>query len=294
MSESPSGSTVSQSTTGEPEVKKSVPHIVNYPRILAEAEANQLLIDRIESQAEIKSEQREIELRAIRRKYIDLEEELRREGADALSAVQAVKDQESKETTAEITRLSEPLQTVKRVLLFKRIQKNGDDAVGHVEVRAYHNKESLIIGSLSDTPTLVIDAVLAENGKPKNKYSLLVVGMATFGGMMESQKYGYSAPVDTKGRCNIRMSIRDFPTKGELYAWYEKHKAGILADYIKEHQEIEAEYREVVVKCNTPEWEKAYWKDRKDYYENHYSHGTEQPEYALVCMELSKLEGLKA
>jgi len=264
--------------------------VLDYSRALVEADVNQQTINKIAAKRATQHEQHSTELRAIRVEYFDLEEQLRHRKEDAVSAVESKREGEAKAASDEITKLEEPIRLVKRVLLFKKVQKEGNNPVGHPTIHAYNDRELSVIGSLSDTSTLVLDVVLAENDKPKNKYSLVIVGNSAFRSILEPPHY-YGAPFNTFGeRCDIESGIRDFPTKEELQAWFAKNKMKILADYIKSHTETEAEYLIVAANCNTPEWEKAYWKDRKDYYENHYSHGTEQPEYAVVCSELNKLE----
>jgi hypothetical protein len=142
------------------------------------------------------------------------------------------------------------------------------------------------MGSLIETTSLIIDLVAVENGKPKNKFSLTAIGNSAFRDVLKPT-YDYGSSIFTT--CDLLVTLRDFPTMEELSTWLSKHKSVILSEYMTNHNEVEAEYLQVVACCNTREWDKAYWEDRKDYYENRYSHGTEQPEYTNVIRELGKL-----
>lgn len=138
-----------------------------------------------------------------------------------------------------------------------------------------------------------INVYIVKNGKPKNQYSLFVVGYSLFMRqddrlLSADHRYSYVSGVSEE-HDNIRLRAKDAPTEKELHAWYEKHKAELLKDLLVEHVAIEKEYEHALTLVGSKEWQILYLLDKKDYYENQYSRGTEQPEYKQVLRELKKM-----
>lgn len=138
----------------------------------------------------------------------------------------------------------------------------------------------------------VIKVFIVENDKPKNKFSLVVVGSSIFPGDLFTQKrdfysYGLSCRTDHN---TIQLLIKDKPTKDELLQYLERRKESILGDYLVEHGQLEKDYEEAIRLTDNKQWELAYWEDKKYYYEHHYSRGTETEEYKAVLKQIKLLE----
>ena len=133
-----------------------------------------------------------------------------------------------------------------------------------------------------------ISVFICGNRKPKNKYTLCVIGSTILNEDLLKVPYSYGLDVHTDN-ANIRSWIRDAPNKKELVTYLEKNKDKILKDFLEEHEKTQEEYKEALEITNCKEWKIAYWENKKDYYENHYSNGTETPEYKAVLKKLKEL-----
>lgn len=208
----------------------------------------------------------------------------------------------------------EKIQAYKRILIFVEMHKGERDTSFKVYNFDYPRDETgevirvqrgncldypdkieipyIPMATIKDDKYAKIQAFIVDNDKPKNKYSLIVVGKSIFQeelfkGSRHPYWYGYGCHVSNN---NIIIGLQDRPTKEELISYFEKNKAKTLKDYLEEHRQIEKEYEETIRQTDNKEWELAYWENQKDYYENHYSHGTETEEYKKV---LKKIKGLK-
>ena len=144
------------------------------------------------------------------------------------------------------------------------------------------------IDTIKDDKYAKIQVFITENGKPKNKISLSVEGHTIFPEKIIKSPYSYGYICRTT-HTNIMMTMVDRPTKEELEAYYERNKKGILKQFLEEHKKVEQEYENIIANTDNKQWEIAYWNNKKDYYENHYNRGTEQPEYKQVLEKLSEL-----
>lgn len=149
------------------------------------------------------------------------------------------------------------------------------------------------VGCLIDNAYLNIKVYLVENGKPKNKYCLYAVGHSIFAGEhclgLDKFCYGYIRGVHEVGS-NVRSVLKEGPVAEDLLKWYEKNKATLMADYIADHRKVEQDYVEAMELMKDIHWTILHLEDRKDYYENSYSGGTETPEYKEICGRLSALK----
>ena len=94
-----------------------------------------------------------------------------------------------------------------------------------------------------------IKAFIVDNGKPKNKFSLVVVGKTIFNEKLCKKNYDYGCHFRSY-RDNINSLLRDAPTKEELLTYFEKIKPNILKDYLEEHKKVEQEYKEAIQRSN--------------------------------------------
>lgn len=152
------------------------------------------------------------------------------------------------------------------------------------------------IATIKDDKYAKIQVFIVESGKPKNKYSLIVAGNTIFSGMIKDnlwRKYSDHLSWHSNARikyASIEKVIADKPTEEELKTFFERKKPYILKEFLEQHQGIEREYEEVIKATNTPEWELAYWENKKDYYENHYNRGNETDEYKEVLKNIEKIQ----
>ncbi len=207
----------------------------------------------------------------------------------------------------------EKIQAYKRILTLMKVSKDQRDTNFKVYEFDYpRNEKGEVIrvqrGDCLDYPEKIeipykpiatikndkyakIQVFIVENDKPKNKHSLIIIGKSIFPEELFSERrhpYWYGVRCQTSYN-NIAVGIKDSPTKEELISYFKKSGAKTLKDYLDEHRQIEKEYEEATRQTDNAEWELAYWEDKKDYYEHHYSQETEPEEYKKVLQKIKEL-----
>lgn len=120
------------------------------------------------------------------------------------------------------------------------------------------------IDTLVQTKYLLIQVYITENKKPKNCFSLILLGHSPFNRdhIEDLHDYGITAHSSS---CAIKKNLRDAPTKRELQEWYTKNKPSILHNWIEQHKALEAEYDEAVALFQkNKEWQTIYWERQRD------------------------------
>lgn len=142
---------------------------------------------------------------------------------------------------------------------------------------------------IADDPYKKISVHIANNRKPKNKYSLILSVQSVF-----------RRSFDDLFHWNSDHTLRDGATKNSLIAWYEKNKNTILVpikraeykpitEFLKDHELLEQEYEQAKALYETSEeWQLAYWRDQKKYYEDQVSQGTTTETYTGI-LEMIKI-----
>ena len=188
------------------------------------------------------------------------------------------------------------IQETKEVLILMGIAKQHPEPVGLGKVYIYANgypRERIDLASFDIVAAddhKQIGAWIVPNGKPKNKFSLAVIGWGRFyHESLNLRQFFYHNGVHEEPYANIGAVLRSAPTENELKVWFAKAKPDILADYLRRHREMEARYEESISLLNDPAWLRLYLEDQKDYYEHRYSGGTQQPEYQAVLHELEAI-----
>lgn len=146
---------------------------------------------------------------------------------------------------------------------------------------------------LEDDEFKKIAVYLVENGKPVNKFSLIIRGRSIFGYSDEFNKFRYGSYITgthDEG-CNIEKTLKDLPTEEGLKTWYSKNKENLLKDFKELQKQIEEKYKEAIELYKSKGWKILFLENEKDYYENHYCGGTETKEYKQVIKELKTLKG---
>ena len=180
----------------------------------------------------------------------------------------------------------------KRILTLMDIARRHPEPAAMGSVHTYR-VEMPIFDTFRADDYKQIGVWIVPNGKPKNKFALIVRGWSLFAHNetlgLDKYRNSYVSGVNEKPHATIGATLREGPAEAELQAWYAKHKPGLITAYLVEHAMMEAPYREAQGLLDNPAWLRLYLEDRKDDYENRYSHGTEQPEYKAVLAELAAL-----
>ena len=139
-----------------------------------------------------------------------------------------------------------------------------------------------------------IYAFIVPNRKPVKKFTLFLAGHSIFSNynkqIISNMSYGYINGI-CEENANIRVAVCSAATEKELVKWYEKRKADILQPYLEKHAAIEKKYEEAKdLYFKSFDWQILYLEYKKHYYEHHYSHGIETPEYAAIVKKLNQLK----
>lgn len=255
--------------------------------MIKQYQENRKVIDSLSAHLEKKREEKAEAMRQISVKYCDLKYHLTKMEEKETKNIVAVYEKGEATIKQSIAEHSEIIAQVKRILAFKAIAKKPVDL--SFEVKTYHSITIELIDTIK-TSCLELRVYIYENGKPKNKYALVVIGKSIFGYNEKLGKFprSYGLRLNDHG-ANICLAFKDSPTVESLKEYYDKNKAKLLRDFLTQQAELEKEYEAVQRDCNTPEWERLYWENEKEYYEKHYSRGTETEEYKAVLRELKKL-----
>lgn len=141
---------------------------------------------------------------------------------------------------------------------------------------------------------------IVSNKKPKNKFSLIIVGQTIFNeDTMNCFKRNLSYTLNSYSidahinNANIKVLIKDAPSEKILIDYYSKNKEKIISNITDNLIPIKKEYEEAIELYKKKEWQIAYFKYQKYLYEENYSRGTELPGYKEIIKELKTLGALE-
>jgi hypothetical protein len=138
-----------------------------------------------------------------------------------------------------------------------------------------------------------IQLYIVPNKKPTNKYSLILAGNFPLFRCEPGRNfrfYGYGTPAHDEG-CDIKLILKEAPSEETLTEYVTKNLKKILEKVPnKELDEYIQTYETARVYLQNDTWKIAYYEDQKYYYENHYSHGTDTPEYKNILKTLKNLQ----
>jgi hypothetical protein len=172
-------------------------------------------------------------------------------------------------------------KTIKLMDIEKRDLTGGKCYVYKNSTKEYYQA----IDKFIENEFINIDTYITKNKKPKNCYDLILVGNTMFSEDLIKSIYSYGITAHTENT-NIRILVKDFATKEQAQAYYDKNKSKIAKDIISAHKELENDWIEVKANTNTKEWRKLYLEEKKRYYETAYSNFEKEPKYIEIVKEL--------
>ncbi len=192
--------------------------------------------------------------------------------------------------------LHEPIQRLERIIQLIDLMNRSEvpDLKTVVDNSGY--AQTAFVVNLHKDKYLNLNVYVTETRKPKNKFSLYLIGNSFFprtdDGLVKYQ-YDYGCDIRFKQNSpNIIIALRQAPTKEELIKWAFDNKEKILTLTgfpTEQHNDTVREYEWVVENCQTKEWRKAYLLSEKKYYENRVSRGEESEEYKAIVKQLASL-----
>ncbi len=182
--------------------------------------------------------------------YWDKIKELEKERDEKIEELNGDFEEKEKEKTKEKEEKEVVIFNVQRILKFLEINKK----IRNLNFKAYsyngypRDKNYLKpIDTIADDEFKKIQVFIYGNDKPKNKFSLCVVGMTIFNeDILKSIPKSYLQINKENGYFNIEEWIKDLPTDTELKTYYEKNKDKILKEFLEEHKEVEEKYLDIL------------------------------------------------
>lgn len=197
-------------------------------------------------------ENKEEEIQDVGEVYEPKIDALKQERDEKIREIEGGIESREKESEEKINELHRNIEKVERILSFLKPTHRTAEWVDFDEdkveaCRDYHIEK---IGTFYRDECIKIVAYIVENGKPKNKYSLAIVGRSVF---REEQIEGwehcvksYGLNIYTDGFFDVETNITDRPTIEEVKAYYEKNKEKILKSQLEQYQEVKKEYLDVL------------------------------------------------
>ncbi len=160
-----------------------------------------------------------------------------------MDAHEKERDQKQKE----IDSLHVVVKQVKRIMDFLRVETDKDLAINDDDVTASMGRTKVNLGYIFDEDFLKIKLFIAENGKPKNKFTLIAVGRCLFRSHLLKLERGYGTGINTGFGLNLEVAIKDAPSVEELMTWQALPRAGEVFFALKgDYETIKAEYLDVI------------------------------------------------
>ena len=195
-------------------------------------------------------------------KYSVYEKQINKLGKERdkkIDVIQTTIDNKNKEIKQKIDELYEVIGKVKRIVGFlkinerykEQIKEGWDLEIKNDSVKYYerdNGKHFEWLDYLFDDDLMKIRLLIAENEKPKNKYSLVALGKTIFSDdkIIKLHDSSYGVHLDTKERFNIESIIKNSASIEELKAYLSKNKDKILKELREQYAEVKKEYLEVI------------------------------------------------
>jgi len=164
------------------------------------------------------------------------------------------KDEKISDGDKQIDTLLPVISKVDRIIAFLKV-KIVDLTIADTAVNTYGDNYCESLGYLFDDEYLKIKLFIAENSKPKNKYSLIAIGRCTFNEHLCKLPYSYGLPTYEHGWYSLKQQIIDRPTIKELKEYLQKWKTKILSQLTGNFAEIKKEYEEVLQTYTSKDFE---------------------------------------
>lgn len=147
-----------------------------------------------------------------------------------------------------IIELNKPVHQVERILEFLRLDTKKCLTIKDDDIKTRNTDYKEAIGYYYKDEYLKAKLYIVENGKPKNKYSLVIFGKCLFHeGIIKLPRH-YVSGCYTLDRYELEVSLRDFPAIDEAKAWLEKVRDKL--DILDTYQVVKQEYIETKAQYN--------------------------------------------
>lgn len=219
---------------------------------------NEQKIKKIQEQQQERKKQAQQKVRQVENKYYDKAKAIKKVRDDEIALIWEQEDSKTKEEEQKRFDLSKVIAKVDRIIAFLKLQtklKQKDLTIKDEDVKAYHDRHIESLGYFFDDTYLKIKLFIAENDKPKNKYSLIALGKCLFEGFMNLREYrSYGADVQYHGN-NITVVIKEGPDITELKLYLERRRKKLLIDLLETYKQVKEQYESVLAEHEIGDFE---------------------------------------
>lgn len=182
-------------------------------------------------------------------KFSNIISNIKKEEDNITADIESRSNKKHKLLTMDKDRLYEEINVIRAKLKYLKhkkeientaLQFNEKEIKAHETYRDYYFEK---MGVLYKDDYILIKLYIAENEKPKNKYSLFAYGKTKFPEEILDLPYSYGLPTrDSDCYCNIKASIKDLPTIEELKEYIKRNKDKILESFLSRYKFVRDEY----------------------------------------------------
>lgn len=222
-----------------------------------------------ESQEKLEEEQKE-KISQISQRYCDTIRELEKQQYLETGKLQDQIDTAKEKTDSAISELSKIKATLDRVIYFLKQQQKKFDCTPLDEI-TNHSKHLELIEKYQDK-CMSIHMYIAENRRPKNKYSIIIVGKSKLGSSNRDDSilvlpHSYGVDLHCQN-ADILSDVKHFTSVDGAKKYHKTHGIQkVLKEFLEKYNDVKSEYEQTCKKYSLDDFattlhEKfvAYWK----------------------------------
>lgn len=220
--------------------------------------AEQMKVDALDGEKDKIKEVMTNEIQKVDQEYRDKIWNLEHEKRDKVAKLESARDEFIAGMEGKITEHCALIKRVQRVLECFRTETNKDLTIADaVELSPYAFQYQESLGYLLDDDLLKIKLFIVGNRKPKNRFTLAVIGRSIFGEPLIKFPQGYGLDISSLHiRNSFEKALRDAASAEELKEYVTRHRDDILKPVIDEYRQLKAEYEFNLATYQLSEFEK--------------------------------------
>lgn len=206
---------------------------------------NKKEIERLKDELDQEKEKISNAIRSVKDTYWYKKNELEAEERRIIDLLSEQENRIQKEKNKQIEELYQVISRVKRIIRYLELEKTRDLTISD-KIETYHNTYIESLGYFYNDEYLKIKVFILSNDKPKNKYTLILLGKTIFYKELLELPYSYGIRGLNDFGFNLRLDLQDLPSIEEIKDYYEKHKDKLIKDFIGSYQKVKQEFIETL------------------------------------------------
>ena len=248
-----------------------------------------------ESQEKLEEEQKE-KISQIKERYRNTIRELEGQMYVETKKLKDEIDSTQNKTNSTIEQLSSPMNKTERVMYHLRRAENTLDVTYADSIKNSRDRHLELIEKYSDS-TISLQMHIAENGRPTNKYSLVIVGECLFGERSDDkilklpyEYLGWRDRFDCSDN-NIQVAAKHFKTIQDAKKYAANNNIQkILKKFFTQYDTVKAEYAEANSKYNISDFEEIFREQFSEYWMNRCSYRESERKEACEKLGINTID----